>query len=128
MPPLIPQDPGSLKELLAREIAALRQAAVGAAGVRPDEAVPAADPADGAPQTCACGGGDGRRHSCGDGPEGHDPWACVCATLPAIPVSAALLVPVRDAAGRTVDFTVRAGNHGPISPGSSARPNRPSAP
>ncbi|MFE5769445.1 hypothetical protein ACFQ7O_13930 [Streptomyces sp. NPDC056485] len=41
--------------------------------------------------------------------DGHDPWGCVCATLPAIPVSAALLVPVRDESGRTGDFTVRAG-------------------
>lgn len=111
MSPLIPQDPGSLKELLAREIAALRKAVVNAAGVRPDDGASASAPPDGPPQTCACGGGDGPAHSCGDGPEGHDPWACVCATLPAIPVSAALLVPVRDDAGRTVDFTVRAGNH-----------------
>lgn len=49
-------------------------------------------------------------HACGDAAEGHDPWACVCATLPAIPVSAALLVPVRDEDGHTVEFTVRAGN------------------
>ncbi|OEJ30867.1 PP2C family protein-serine/threonine phosphatase [Streptomyces subrutilus] len=114
MPPLSPQDPNSLKELLAREVAALRKAAVGAAGVRlDDDGVPpvpavAADPPE---QPCACGAGEGPGHSCGGGPEGHDPWACVCATLPAIPVSAALLVPVRDGDGRTVDFTVRAGNH-----------------
>ncbi|MEU9254905.1 PP2C family protein-serine/threonine phosphatase [Streptomyces sp. NPDC048270] len=112
MPPLIPQDPDSLKELLAREVAALRKAAVGAAGVRLDQdGAPAPDPADPPAQACACGGGGGSGHSCGDEPEGHDPWACVCATLPAIPVSAALLVPVRDEDGRTVDFTVRAGNH-----------------
>ncbi len=111
MSPLIPQDPDSLKELLAREVAALRKAAVGAAGVRLDDGAPASTPADAPAQACACGGGDGPGHSCGDGPDGHDPWACVCATLPAIPVSAALLVPVRDEAGQTVDFTVRAGNH-----------------
>ncbi|MET9469134.1 PP2C family protein-serine/threonine phosphatase [Streptomyces sp. NPDC006544] len=109
MSPLIPQDPGSLKALLAREVAALRKAAVDAAGVRLVDGASAL--AEGPPQTCACGGGDGPGHACGDGAEGRDPWACVCATLPAIPVSAALLAPVRDDAGRTVDFTVRAGNH-----------------
>ncbi|MGW6945447.1 PP2C family protein-serine/threonine phosphatase [Streptomyces xanthophaeus] len=111
MTPSIPQDPDALKALLAREVAALRQAAVRAAGVRPDGGAPTADGPDRAPRTCSCGGGDGPGHACGTGPEDHDPWACLCATLPAIPVAAALLVPVRDDSGRTVDFTVRAGNH-----------------
>lgn len=111
MTPLIPQDPDALKQLLAREIAALRTTASRDAGVRLDDGQPPVTTTDQPSGPCACGGSDGPGHSCGDGPEGHDPLACLCATLPAIPVSAALLVPVRDDSGRTVDFTVRAGNH-----------------
>ncbi|WP_411103069.1 PP2C family protein-serine/threonine phosphatase [Streptomyces sp. cmx-4-9] len=120
MTPLIPQDPDTLKQLVVREVAALRTAARRAAGVRLDERVdegpergaPGGGDAGGPPPSCAtCGGGEGPGHACDDDPQEHDPWACLCATLPAIPVSAALLVPVRDADGRTVDFTVKAGNH-----------------
>lgn len=103
--PFTPQDPQTLKQLIAREVESLRLAASRHAGVRTDEEAPPGGPA------CPCGGGEGQGHGCGDAGDEHDPWACVCATLPAIPVSAALLVPVRDDAGRTVDFTVRAGNH-----------------
>ncbi|WP_030303166.1 PP2C family protein-serine/threonine phosphatase [Streptomyces katrae] len=111
MTPVIPQDPETLKQVVASEVAALRTAARQDAGVRLDHA-PAPGPQDGEPaEVCPCGAGDGPGHACGDQGDGHDPWACVCATLPAIPVSAALLVPVRDENGRTGDFTVRAGNH-----------------
>ncbi|MGW7103439.1 PP2C family protein-serine/threonine phosphatase [Streptomyces sp. NPDC054838] len=111
MSPAVPQDPASLKLLIAREVAALRAAARREAGVREDDRAPATE---GAPAGCPCGGGEGASHSCSDdsaGPGGHDPWGCVCAALPAIPVSAALLAPVRDEGGRVVDFRVRAGNH-----------------
>lgn len=111
MTPLIPQDSDTLKQHVIREVAALRTAARRDAGVRLDDArAVEPQPAEVA-QTCPCGTGEGPGHGCGDGEEGHDPWACVCATLPAIPISAALLAPVRDADGRTVDFTVKAGNH-----------------
>lgn len=111
MTPVIPQDPDTLKQLVRREVAALRTAARRDAGV-PLGQGPALAPQDGdAPPVCPCGAGEGLGHACSDAAEGHDPWACVCATLPAIPVSAALLVPVRDEGGQTVDFTVRAGNH-----------------
>lgn len=103
--PFTPQDPQTLKQLIAREVENLRMAASRDAGVRTEEERPPPGPA------CPCGGGEGKGHSCGDAGEGHDPWACVCATLPAIPVSAALFVPLRDDSGRVVDFTVRAGNH-----------------
>ncbi|WP_330261167.1 PP2C family protein-serine/threonine phosphatase [Streptomyces sp. NBC_00539] len=111
MSPVVPQDTASLKLLITREVAALRAAARRDAGVRREDETPRGrDPSD----SCPCGGGEGAPHSCsddGDGQGGHDPWGCVCAALPAIPVSAALLAPVRDAEGRVVDFTVRAGNH-----------------
>lgn len=110
MSPLIPQDPETLKQHLAREVRALREAARHGAGVRLDERPsPGGAPAE-AEEPCSCGSG-GPGHGCGGGGEEHDPWECVCATLPAIPLSAALFTPVRDAAGRTVDFTVQAGNH-----------------
>ncbi|MDA5282683.1 PP2C family protein-serine/threonine phosphatase [Streptomyces sp. Isolate_45] len=110
MGPAVPQDPEGLKQLIAGEVGALRAAAARRAGVRreapaPDAGEPAAD------EACPCGAGGDRGHGCGDAARGHDPWACVCATLPAIPVSAALLAPVTDDRGRTVDFRIRAGNH-----------------
>ncbi|MFD8794739.1 PP2C family protein-serine/threonine phosphatase [Streptomyces vinaceus] len=112
MTPAIPQDPETLKQIVASEVAALRTAARRDAGVRPDPARSAPGPEEGErARACPCGAGGGPGHACGDQEDGHDPWACVCATLPAIPVSAALLVPVRDEDGRTADFTVRAGNH-----------------
>ncbi|MGW7439063.1 PP2C family protein-serine/threonine phosphatase [Streptomyces sp. NPDC054849] len=112
MSPVIPQDPDTLKQHLAREVRALRDAARHGAGVRLDESpAPAgARRADEDEEHCSCGTG-GPGHGCGDEGEGHDPWACVCATLPAIPLSAALFTPVRDESGQTVDFTVKAGNH-----------------
>ncbi|MGW0391218.1 PP2C family protein-serine/threonine phosphatase [Streptomyces sp. NPDC003042] len=114
MSPFIPQDAHTLKQVLARQVKALREAASHDAGVRLEEARArvGVQAADDERETCACGGGRAG-HGCrdeGDG-DGYDPWACVCATLPAIPLSAALLTPVRDEAGRTVDFTVEAGNH-----------------
>jgi serine phosphatase RsbU (regulator of sigma subunit) len=60
---------------------------------------------------CTCGQGHGSPHTCVDADERHDPWRCLCATLPAIPVSAALLAPVRDDSGGVTDFIIRAGNH-----------------
>lgn len=112
MSPFIPQDPDTLKQLLAREVRALREAARHGAGVRLDDgpAPTGEETADEGGESCSCGTG-GPGHGCGDEGEGHDPWACVCATLPAIPLSAALFTPVHDEAGRTVDFTVKAGNH-----------------
>lgn len=111
MKPVIAQDPETLKQVVASEVAALRTAARRDAGVRPDPAPTAPGPQDGeTARACPCGAAGGPGHACAD-QDGHDPWACVCATLPAIPVSAALLVPVRDEDGRTGDFTVRAGNH-----------------
>ncbi|MET9605914.1 PP2C family protein-serine/threonine phosphatase [Streptomyces sp. NPDC006512] len=106
--PFTPRNPETLKQLIAREVEGLRAAASCHAGVRIAPEVPYGTPDGGA---CPCGGGEGPGHSCGDAGNGHDPWACVCATLPAIPASAALLVPVPDGSGRTVDFTIRAGNH-----------------
>ncbi|MET9699941.1 PP2C family protein-serine/threonine phosphatase [Streptomyces sp. NPDC006529] len=106
--PFTPRDPAVLKQLIAREVEGLRSAARRQAGVRTAEGAEAAPEAGAA---CACGGSPDRAHSCPGADDAHDPWACVCATLPAIPVSAALLVPVRDEAGTVVDFTVRAGNH-----------------
>ncbi|WP_030768626.1 PP2C family protein-serine/threonine phosphatase [Streptomyces sp. NRRL F-2664] len=111
MSPLIPQDPDTLKQHLAREVRALRDAARHGAGVRIEDPAPAGAPGpDEDGRRCACGTG-GPGHGCCDEGEGHDPWACVCATLPAIPLSAAVFTPVRDEDGVTVDFTVKAGNH-----------------
>ncbi|MFH7597398.1 PP2C family protein-serine/threonine phosphatase [Streptomyces racemochromogenes] len=108
MSPTVPREPETLKRLIIHEVALLRAAAGRSAGVRPRPAAP--DGAD-APTACACGGSPDRSHSCADGGEGHDPWACVCAALPAVPVSAALLAPVTGEDGRTEDFVIRAGNH-----------------
>ncbi|MEU9007534.1 hypothetical protein AB0D15_37945, partial [Streptomyces sp. NPDC048551] len=92
--PFTPRDPDTLKLLIAREVEGLRSAARRNAGVRTAEPAEAPGTAAGA---CVCGGGGDRAHSCGAAAgEEHDPWACLCATLPAIPVSAALLVPVRE--------------------------------
>ncbi|GGX14138.1 hypothetical protein [Streptomyces chryseus] len=49
--------------------------------------------------------------SCADGSPGDDPWACLCSSMSAIPVSAALLDPVLDESGGITDFVIRAGNH-----------------
>ncbi|MFF9870318.1 hypothetical protein ACF1G0_33915 [Streptomyces sp. NPDC013953] len=46
-----------------------------------------------------------------DAGEGHDPWRCLCSTLPAVPVSAALLTPVRDGSDTLTDVVISAGNH-----------------
>ncbi|MBM9623278.1 PP2C family protein-serine/threonine phosphatase [Streptomyces zhihengii] len=109
----LPQSPdvASLKALVRREIETLRTEVGRRAAAAPipreaDRAV-AADLA----QECACGLGTGPSHSCRDGGEDHDPWACLCATLPAVPVSAALLSPVRGPDGGIADFLIRAGNH-----------------
>ncbi|WP_259656376.1 hypothetical protein [Streptomyces sp. gCLA4] len=112
MTPLIPQDPDTLKRHLAREVRALRETARHGAGVRLEEgsAPPGAAPADEAGERCACGT-RATGHGCRGEGDGPDPWACVRATLPAIPLSAALFAPLRDEDGVTVDFTVEAGNH-----------------
>ncbi|MFB8394762.1 PP2C family protein-serine/threonine phosphatase [Streptomyces yangpuensis] len=112
MTPLIPQDPDTLKQHLAREVRALRETARHGAGVRLEEgsAPPGAAPADEAGERCACGT-RATGHGCRGEGDGPDPWACVRATLPAIPLSAALFAPLRDEDGVTVDFTVEAGNH-----------------
>ncbi|MFF5446321.1 PP2C family protein-serine/threonine phosphatase [Streptomyces sp. NPDC012888] len=114
MTPAVPQDPEGLKQLIVREVALLRAAAGHTAGVR--TAIPDEDTEEGTHDptvavACPCGGSPDHGHSCPVGEGEHDPWSCVCATLPAIPVSAALLAPVTDDDGRTVDFVIRAGNH-----------------
>ncbi|MET9428416.1 PP2C family protein-serine/threonine phosphatase [Streptomyces sp. NPDC003036] len=111
----MPSDVASLKAFIEREITTLRadvrratDAAAPAPG-RPD----APAPGEGAREArqCPCGQGHGASHSCVDADEDHDPWRCLCATLPGIPVSAALLAPVRDDSGAVTDFVIRAGNH-----------------
>ncbi|MEW1635352.1 PP2C family protein-serine/threonine phosphatase [Streptomyces sp. NPDC093801] len=111
MSPAVPRDPETLKRLVIHEVALLRAAAGRSAGVRPRPDASAGPTGSGA--ACPCGGSPDRSHSCADAGEaaGHDPWACVCAALPAIPVSAALLSPVTGEDGRTEDFVIRAGNH-----------------
>ncbi|MBT2482359.1 SpoIIE family protein phosphatase [Streptomyces sp. ISL-94] len=114
MTPAVPGDPEGLKLLIAREVASLRAAASRTAGIRrepPDQPLTSPEAEEPPPQACPCGGSEERGHQCAEAPAEHDPWGCVCATLPAIPVSAALLEPVKDDDGRTVDFVVRAGNH-----------------
>ncbi|MEE1753190.1 PP2C family protein-serine/threonine phosphatase [Streptomyces sp. SP18CS02] len=110
-------DVASLKAFIEREVASLRSdVRHGAAAGSTTVAAAAATAAEAdAPPTpggqCPCGQGDGAWHACVGAGEGHDPLGCVCATLPAIPVSAALLAPVRDDAGGITDFVIRAGNH-----------------
>ncbi|MEV7725357.1 PP2C family protein-serine/threonine phosphatase [Streptomyces sp. NPDC087917] len=111
MTPFVPRDPETLKQVIAREVDTLRAAARQAAGPPREITEPSGEPDAPAEEACSCGGGEGPGHACGEGGDGHDPWACVCATLPAVPVSAALLEPVRDDSGRVVDFRVKAGNH-----------------
>ncbi|MEV8535205.1 PP2C family protein-serine/threonine phosphatase [Streptomyces sp. NPDC051211] len=111
MSPAVPRDPEALKQLITREVALLRAAAGHTAGVRTSPVPRAGAEGEEPALACPCGGSPDRCHSCPDDSGDHDPWACVCAALPAIPVSAALLAPVADDNGRTVDFTIRAGNH-----------------
>ncbi|MET9803089.1 SpoIIE family protein phosphatase [Streptomyces sp. NPDC006368] len=124
----MPSDVASLKAFIEREIATLRAdvrrtaeaalpVAVGSPGRSADERArttsagsAVARSGDGPPQ-CPCGQGTGAPHTCVDAGEDHDPMRCVCSTLPAIPVSAALLTPVRDASGEVEDFVIQAGNH-----------------
>ncbi|MFI6104834.1 PP2C family protein-serine/threonine phosphatase [Streptomyces sp. NPDC051310] len=118
----MPSDVASLKAFIEREIVTLR------ADVRrsTDAAAPGPGGGDGSPpgdtlgpagpgvregKQCPCGQGHGTRHSCVDAGEDHDPWRCLCSTLPAIPVSAALLTPLRDDSGTVTDFVISAGNH-----------------
>ncbi|MDN3293283.1 PP2C family protein-serine/threonine phosphatase [Streptomyces ficellus] len=117
-------DVASLKAFIEREIATLRAevrrqaetagTAEPSPGRTPGEGSVVPSPeAGGATRAaqCPCGQGSGAPHTCVDAGEGHDPWRCLCAALPAIPVSAALLTPVRDASGEITDFIIRAGNH-----------------
>ncbi|WP_336320406.1 PP2C family protein-serine/threonine phosphatase [Streptomyces lavendofoliae] len=115
-------DVASLKAYIEREIATLRaevrRRAETAGVAKPSpgrstgEVGTASPEADGARTgQCRCGQGFGSSHTCWDADEQHDPWTCLCATLPAIPVSAALLSPVRDDSGGITDFVIRAGNH-----------------
>jgi hypothetical protein len=118
----MPSDVASLKAFIEREIVTLR------ADVRrsTDAAAPGPGGGDGSPpggtlrpagpgvregKQCPCGQGHGTRHTCVDAGEDHDPWRCLCSTLPAIPVSAALLTPLRDDSGTVTDFVISAGNH-----------------
>ncbi|MGW7432294.1 PP2C family protein-serine/threonine phosphatase [Streptomyces sp. NPDC054861] len=119
----LPDDVTELKAVIGREIAALRADVRRKTGTRqpPPLAQDRASPlqstavlprrADASlSPSCVCGKQeDGRPVGADD--EEHDPWSCICATLPAIPVSAALLAPVRDDDGGVVDFVIRAGNH-----------------
>ncbi|MFF8830977.1 PP2C family protein-serine/threonine phosphatase [Streptomyces sp. NPDC015131] len=116
-------DVASLKAYIEREIATLR-----AEVRRRAETAGVADPSPGratgeagapSPEAgrsirsaqCPCGQGYGAPHACVDPGEGHDPRTCLCATLPAIPVSAALLEPERNDTGAVTDFRITAGNH-----------------
>ncbi|RST04339.1 serine/threonine-protein phosphatase [Streptomyces sp. WAC07149] len=111
MSPAVPRDPETLKQLITREVTLLRAAAGRSAGARPSPATPAEIAESESLLACSCGAVAHHSHSCAEGAGDHDPWACVCATLPAIPVSAALLAPVTDDDGTTEDFVIRAGNH-----------------
>ncbi|PRH77436.1 serine/threonine-protein phosphatase [Streptomyces solincola] len=107
-----PDDLAGLKAYIEREIATLR--AEVRRGRQADDAEAAAPPAGPGPSraaACPCGQGDGTTHSCADAGADHDKWRCLCAALPAVPLSAALLTPVRDGDGEVTDFTIRAGNH-----------------
>ncbi|GAA1503022.1 hypothetical protein GCM10009730_01940 [Streptomyces albidochromogenes] len=121
--PDLPDDVDGLKALIEREVAALR------ADVRrkAEERLPLASaithasplssrsletftsgtpgPTSGFPAAAA------EHASCADASPGQDPWACLCSSMSAIPVSAALLDPVLDESGGITDFVIRAGNH-----------------
>ncbi|WP_175411021.1 hypothetical protein [Streptomyces sp. TRM64462] len=113
----------SLKAFIERETAALRadvrqateEAGAAAASVAGEGGAVGAEGEEGAGHRvatqCPCGQGNGALHSCVGAGAAHDPWRCLCATLPAIPASAALLEPVRDESGAITDFLIRAGNH-----------------
>ncbi|MEU0737635.1 PP2C family protein-serine/threonine phosphatase [Streptomyces lavendulocolor] len=109
----------SLKAYIEREITTLRaevrRRAETAGVAEPSPGRSSGGPSPEAAGTltaqCSCGQGHGSPHTCVDADERHDPWTCLCATLPAIPVSAALLAPVRDDSGGVTDFVIRAGNH-----------------
>ncbi|GGU38650.1 PP2C family protein-serine/threonine phosphatase [Streptomyces lavendofoliae] len=115
-------DVASLKAYIEREIATLRaevRRRAETAGVakpspgRSTGEVGKASPEAGDARTgqCRCRQGFWSPHTRWDAGGQHDPWTCLCATLPAIPVSAALLSPVRDDSGGITDFVIRAGNH-----------------
>ncbi|MEU0670609.1 PP2C family protein-serine/threonine phosphatase [Streptomyces lavendulocolor] len=112
-------DVASLKAYIEREITTLRaevrRRAETAGVAEPSPGRSSGGPSPEAAGTltaqCSCGQGHGSPHTCVDADERHDPWTCLCATLPAIPVSAALLAPVRDDSGGVTDFVIRAGNH-----------------
>ncbi|MEV8308801.1 PP2C family protein-serine/threonine phosphatase [Streptomyces flavidovirens] len=122
--PDLPHDVEGLKSLIEREVAALRAdvrrkaearlplaTAISHASPMSSQSLETftsgrAEPADDLPA--------GQRETGGDGPDGaagHDPWACLCSSMAAIPVSAALLTPVQDETGEITDFVIRAGNH-----------------
>lgn len=122
----LPDDVSELKAVIGREIAALRADVRRKTEARqpPPTARDRASPLqsqgilprkhdDALTTSCLCGTGDatGNTGNAALIGEDHDPWSCVCAALPAIPVSAALLTPVRDDHGGIVDFVIRAGNH-----------------
>ncbi|MEU6487433.1 PP2C family protein-serine/threonine phosphatase [Streptomyces sp. NPDC046887] len=111
-------DLAALKSYIEREVATLRaevrraREAAGGETAGPALLAAGASSADtGRAPLCPCGQGAGAGHGCADAGEGHDPWHCLCAALPAVPMSAALLAPVRDGSGEIVDFVIRAGNH-----------------
>ncbi|GGT34923.1 PP2C family protein-serine/threonine phosphatase [Streptomyces purpureus] len=120
----LPEDATSLKALIEREVAALRADVRRKTEARQPPAVTSAlaspaqadtlslphKPRGARSVTCLCDTSDGAGQPY-EGIEPHDPWACVCAALPAIPVSAALLTPVRDDTDQITDFVIRAGNH-----------------
>ncbi|QGZ47473.1 SpoIIE family protein phosphatase [Streptomyces sp. QHH-9511] len=114
----LPDDVTELKAVIGREISALRADVRRKAGTRQPKSttLDRASPV----QSTASKATLPRRHEgvlstscmCGtDDEDNRDPWSCVCAALPAVPVSAALLTPLRDDNGEVVDFVIRAGNH-----------------
>ncbi|MFG2663656.1 PP2C family protein-serine/threonine phosphatase [Streptomyces sp. NPDC048387] len=111
MSPAVPGDTEALEQFITREVAFLRAAAGRSAGVPTPPAAQTGPAEADALTACPCGGSPDHSHSCADGAVDHDPWSCLCAVLPAIPLSAALLVPVEGEDGRIQDFVIRAGNH-----------------
>ncbi|MGW7054314.1 PP2C family protein-serine/threonine phosphatase [Streptomyces sp. NPDC054887] len=123
--PDLPHDVDGLKALIDAEVAALR------ADVRrkAEERLPLANSishasplssrsldtfTSGRPGTeggSPAAGANTSGENCQDGTPGQDPWACLCSSMSAIPVSAALLDPVFDESGEITDFVIRAGNH-----------------
>lgn len=124
--PDLPHDVDGLKSLIEREVAALRADVRRRSDARLPlaTAITHASPLSGrsletftsgrsrpAHESPAGQGAEDSGERCPGRAAGHDPWSCVYSSLSAVPVSAALLEPVRDDSGEITDFVIRAGNH-----------------